>query len=86
LDGSEYRTRINYAFLGRKFATTGKGMMGLTAMHMAALNDDVKGVELLLRYGADKDCKAEDGQTALDMARSEKAEAVMVLLSQYSIN
>lgn len=25
----------------------------MTAMHMATLNDDVEGVQLLLRYGAD---------------------------------
>ena len=54
----------------------------MTAMHMAALNDDVKGIELLLRYGADKNFKSEEGETALDMAKSQKAEAVIALLSQ----
>ncbi|KAF2278240.1 uncharacterized protein EI97DRAFT_456671 [Westerdykella ornata] len=37
---------------------------GMTATHMAALNDDVKGVELLLKYGADKDLKSEDGKAS----------------------
>ena len=53
----------------------------MTAMHMAALNDDVEGVELLLRYGADKDFKDEEGKTALDLARGQKAERVVALLS-----
>lgn len=41
----------------------------MTAMHMAALNDDTVGIELLLRYGADKPFKSEDGTTALEMAK-----------------
>ena len=53
----------------------------MTAMHMAALNDDVRGIELLLKYGASKDLQAEDGETALDLARSQNAEAVIALLT-----
>ena len=53
----------------------------MTAIHMAALNDDVEGVQLLLKYGADKDFKSEDGQTALDMARQLNAKNVVTLLA-----
>ncbi|KAL8655333.1 MAG: hypothetical protein Q9226_003089 [Calogaya cf. arnoldii] len=53
---------------------------GQTAMHMAAYNDDVEGVQLLLRYGADKHLKDEDGQTALDCAKDVNAEGVIALL------
>ena len=54
---------------------------GQTAMHMAALNNDVQGVQLLLRYGASKDIKDEDGQTALDMAKLVEAKELFTLLS-----
>ncbi|KAJ8516496.1 hypothetical protein ONZ45_g6196 [Pleurotus djamor] len=53
---------------------------GMTAMHMAALNDDVEGVQLLLRYGADKEQKSEDGHTALDLAEDVDAKRVTSLL------
>ncbi|KAF2175157.1 ankyrin [Zopfia rhizophila CBS 207.26] len=52
----------------------------MTAMHMAALNDDVEGIQLLLKYGADKEFKSEDGQTALDMAKAENSKRVIALL------
>lgn len=52
---------------------------GMTAMNMAALNDDVEGVELLLRYGADRGFRTEDGDTALDLARSTGAKGVIAL-------
>lgn len=52
-----------------------------TAMHMAALNDDVEGVRLLLAYGADREFRDEEGKTALDMARGQDAKAVIALLS-----
>jgi len=55
-----------------------------TAMHVAALNDDVTGVSLLLRYGADKGVRTEDGFTALDLARSQGADSVVALLEQTS--
>ena len=54
---------------------------GQTAMHMAALNNDVKGVQLLLRYGADKEARDDDGQTALDMAKDVGAKELFTLLS-----
>jgi ankyrin repeat protein len=57
---------------------------GITAMHMAATNDDVEGVQLLLKYGADKDFRSEDGQTALDMAKAEGSKQVVALLSAES--
>ena len=53
----------------------------MTTMHMAALNDDVKGIQLLLDYGADKNFKDEDGQTALDLAKDQNAKNAIALLS-----
>lgn len=53
---------------------------GQTAMHMAAYNDDSEGVQLLLRYGADKNIKDEGGQTALDCAKVADAKSVVALL------
>lgn len=55
-----------------------------TAMHMAALNDDIDGVELLLRYGADPLLEDESGQTALQMARDQDARKVIPLLTAAS--
>lgn len=55
-----------------------------TAMHMAALNDDVEGVQLLLRYGADPLLQDENGQTALQMAREQDARKVIPLLASAS--
>ncbi len=54
---------------------------GTTAMHMAALNNDTEGVQLLLKYGADRKIKDEDGNTALDLAKMADAQAVSTLLS-----
>ncbi|KAJ4371263.1 hypothetical protein N0V83_004480 [Neocucurbitaria cava] len=53
----------------------------MTTMHMVALNDDVEGIQLLLKYGANKDFKSEDGQTALDMAKEVNATNVIALLT-----
>lgn len=53
---------------------------GQTAMHMAAYNNDIEGVQLLLRYGADKNIKDECGQTALDCAKDVAAKGVIALL------
>lgn len=39
-----------------------------TALHMAAMNDDVEALRLLLSHGADKDRRNEDGLTVLDLA------------------
>jgi ankyrin repeat protein len=50
-------------------------------MHMAALNDDVDGMVLLLKYGANKQSKSEDGHTTLDMARKEGSKMVIALLT-----
>ena len=55
-----------------------------TAMHMAALNDDNEGVELLLRYGADPLLEDESGQTALQMARDQDAQKVIPVLETAS--
>ena len=40
----------------------------MTALHMAAMNNDVEGIQLLLYYGADKSLVG-DGKTALGWAR-----------------
>jgi hypothetical protein len=53
---------------------------GQTAMHMAAYNDDIEGIQLLLRYGADKSIKDESGQTALDCAKEVKAKDDVIAL------
>ena len=55
-----------------------------TAMHMAALNDDVEGVQLLLGYGADPLLQDESGQTALQMAREQDARKVIPILASAS--
>lgn len=55
-----------------------------TALHMAALNDDVEGVQLLLRYGADPLLEDECEQTALQMARDANARKVIPLLTSAS--
>ena len=56
---------------------------GQTAMYMAAYNNDIKGVQLLLRYNANKDVKDGDGSTALDCTREVKAHAVIALLKDW---
>ena len=53
---------------------------GQTALHMAAMNDDVEGVELLLRYGADKAQLDESGWDAARAARECGAKKVLQLL------
>ena len=53
----------------------------VTAMHMEAGNDDVEGVQLLLKYGADKEFKSSDGLTALDIAKQRDAKKVVALLT-----
>lgn len=50
-------------------------------MHMAALNNDTEGVQLLLCYHTDKNFKDDDGMTSLKMARSVDTQAVITLLS-----
>ncbi|OAL43207.1 hypothetical protein IQ07DRAFT_300507 [Pyrenochaeta sp. DS3sAY3a] len=53
----------------------------MTAMHMAALSDDVEGIQLLLKYGASKDLKSGEGQTALDIAKEANAKKLIALLT-----
>ncbi|KAG6817918.1 hypothetical protein H0H87_012386 [Tephrocybe sp. NHM501043] len=53
---------------------------GMTGLHMAALNNAVEWASLLLRYGANKDLKNDQGQTALDYAKSADAGAIVELL------
>ncbi|KAL6715377.1 hypothetical protein ACLMJK_007643 [Lecanora helva] len=53
---------------------------GQTALHMAALNNDVEGAQLLLRYHVDKEIKDDDGNTALDGAKMVDAKDMIRLL------
>jgi len=52
----------------------------MTALHMAAVNDDAENVQMLLRYGADKNLKTTNGETALDLAVRENASEVIAIL------
>ena len=54
---------------------------GQTALHMAAMKDDVEGVELLLRYGADKTQLDESGWDAMKAAKECDAKKVLRLLA-----
>ncbi|CED85430.1 Zinc finger, RING/FYVE/PHD-type [Phaffia rhodozyma] len=55
---------------------------GLTALHVAAYNNNVRAIELLLRYGAQKDKRSNDGASPLDCASQVEAwNAVQVLNS-----
>lgn len=47
---------------------------------MAAIYNEVDGVRLLLKYGADKDLKTRDGFAAFDLARAYNAPDVVALL------
>ncbi|KAL8287032.1 hypothetical protein RQP46_004038 [Phenoliferia psychrophenolica] len=58
----------------------GEGDGGLTGLHIAAFNDDVEGVRMLLKYGARKDVRAKDGATPVDCARQVNAREVVDLL------
>ena len=53
----------------------------MTALHFAALDDNVEGIRLLLRYGAERRLVSERGETALDMARRVGAMNAVALLS-----
>ncbi|KAH7913490.1 hypothetical protein BJ138DRAFT_1146095 [Hygrophoropsis aurantiaca] len=54
---------------------------GQTAMHMAALHDDVEGVLFLVRNGARIDLRDEVGMTPLDAASSQNGQRVIEFLS-----
>ncbi|KAG5645526.1 hypothetical protein DXG03_005801 [Asterophora parasitica] len=53
---------------------------GTTGLHIAALNNSVEWASLLLRYGANKELKTDEGATALDYARSANAQDVINLI------
>lgn len=53
----------------------------MTALHMAAMNNDTEGMQLLLRYGADKSLVG-DGKTALGWARELGCQDAVALLSK----
>lgn len=59
-DGEGGRVDVNACFEGGQ----------TTALHMAAMNDDVDALRLLLSHGADKERRNEDRLTALDLAES----------------
>jgi len=54
----------------------------MTALHMAAVNDDVDSVRVLLRYGADKNLRTDNGETAFGLAVAVGASRVTAILSQ----
>lgn len=53
---------------------------GFTALHEAAQNGDAAIAALLLKYGAKRDLKTDDGETALDIALKGKHTAVVKVL------
>ena len=65
---------------GKLDPNVGYSVGGQTALHMAAVNNDVEGVTLLLRYGADKEMKDDEGWTALRYAQDGDAREVIDLL------
>ena len=50
---------------------------GDTAFHIAARNNDIKTVQLLLQYDADTDIKNKDGETPLSIARERKYKEII---------
>lgn len=52
-----------------------------TPLHEAARDGQVRAVQLLLRYGADRNVRDADGLTPLDLARREGHDAIVALLS-----
>jgi ankyrin repeat protein len=57
---------------------------GSTALHRAALADDVNLVRLLLSRKADPKIRDDDGRTALDISVAEKNERVAALLRRFT--
>ncbi|EGN99862.1 hypothetical protein SERLA73DRAFT_180111 [Serpula lacrymans var. lacrymans S7.3] len=53
---------------------------GQTAMHMAALNDDVEGIQFLLQNGANPHTKDDTGMIPLDLARDVDAGRAVSML------
>jgi ankyrin repeat protein len=68
-------------FLGPVDVNCRNDVDGQTALHIAAFNNDKDGINLLLRYGADKMTQNSSGQTALDLARRYNSINVIALLS-----
>jgi len=56
---------------------------GQTALHMAALNDDVEACILLLNWGASPDLQDEQGKTALAYAMEHGADAAASVLKEH---
>ena len=54
---------------------------GQTAMHMAAMSDDLEGIQFLLRHGANPHVKDDSGLTPLDDAKEMDAKRAVALLS-----
>jgi len=55
---------------------------GWTPLHKAAANGNLAEVKLLLSKGADRSVKYTDGNTALDIARKNKHEDIVAVLSE----
>ncbi len=54
---------------------------GFTPLHAAAMEGSLEIAKILLDHGADRGAKADDGRTALAMARDAKHEALIELLT-----
>jgi ankyrin repeat protein len=54
----------------------------MTALHIAALNDDIKSARLLLKYSADREFKSEEGQMALGMAMERNLKRAVAMLTE----
>jgi ankyrin repeat protein len=56
---------------------------GWTALHSAAQNDDFEAVQLLLSLGADVKARADNNQTALDLALTKGHASIVQLLEEH---
>jgi ankyrin repeat protein len=57
---------------------------GFTPLHEAAATGKLELLRLLLDHGANAELQTEDGKSALDLARDEKEDAIVELLTRRS--
>ena len=76
---------IKWLALEKNVPLTEKDKNDSTALLLAAYNGQVEVVQWLAAYGADLNAKNKDGQTALDLARTKKHNAVAQFLEQYDL-